>query len=391
LCNVYALALRVACPRERSRQVLIQDPAETTRDLVDVTSVLNAVPGADQGLSRLHVAYYAVKPLVPRRLQLTARRLYALIQRRRAARTWPIEPLTIERQHAALEHEVARHGPDGAPFLSFWPDRKRFAYVLTHDVEGPAGLAAIEPILELEQRYSVRSAWYLVSDDYAVPEAVLERLRAAGCEVGLHGLHHDGSLFRNRASFQAALPQIRDTMRGWGALGFRSPATHRKAAWMPELGCLYDSSFPDADPFEPQSGGCYSILPFCLGDLVELPITLPQDHTLYEILRWPAVPTWTGKADWIAEHHGLVNPVVHPDYMCTPERLTDYEDLLRHLTAREDGWHALPREVATWWRVRAAIQRGDPPVEGDLDDVAYRTRASVARARREGNEIVIDL
>ena len=64
---------------------------------------------------------------------------------------------------------------------------------------------------------------------------------------------------------------------------------HRNADWMPELGCLYDSSFPDTYPFEPQAGGCCSIFPFFLGDLVELPITLVQDHTMWEILRHDAM------------------------------------------------------------------------------------------------------
>jgi hypothetical protein len=84
--------------------------------------------------------------------------------------------------------------------------------------------------------------------------ALLDRVRDAGCEVGLHGVKHDCRLFESRASFEA------------------------------ELGALDDSSFSDTDPFGPQAGGCCSILPYFLGDLVELPITLVQDHTLWEIL-----------------------------------------------------------------------------------------------------------
>jgi hypothetical protein len=369
--------------------MIVPEIVSAVPDLFDLTSVLDGAPEADRGLSRAHAAYYVVKPLLPRRVQLAVRRLYAPLQARRAA-AWPIEPLTLERQRVALEEELLRRGTDAVPLLGFWPDRKRFAYVLTHDVESSEGLATIEPLLELERRYGVRSAWYLVADDYRTPDAVFDGLRAANCEVGLHGLHHDGSLFRDRASFLAALPRIHDVLQAWGAVGFRSPATHRNGAWMPELGCLYDSSFPDADPFEPQPGGCCSILPFFLGDLVELPITMPQDHTLFEILRRPAAPVWTAKADWIAEHHGLVNLIVHPDYMRTPDRLAAYETLLQHLTARDDGWHALPREVAAWWRVRAATQRGEPAPD-DPEAAALRARASVVHARREDRGIVIDL
>ena len=118
-------------------------------------------------------------------------------------------------------------------------------------------------------------------------------------------------LFRDRGT-SSALPRIRRHL-GLGRSGFRSPATHRNAEWMRELGAGYDSSFPDTHPFDPQPGGCCSILPYFLGDLVELPITLPQDHTLFEILREPD-RALARQGGWIAEHGGLVNVLVHPDY-----------------------------------------------------------------------------
>ena len=65
---------------------------------------------------------------------------------------------------------------------------------------------------------------------------------------------------------------------------------------MPLLGFDYDSSYPDTDPFEPAAGGCCTWLPFFNGDLVELPITLPQDHTLFVILRRDS-RLWLEKAD----------------------------------------------------------------------------------------------
>ena len=117
------------------------------------------------------------------------------------------------------------------------------------------------------------------------PPGCSTKLRASGCEVGLHGIKHDGKLFESRAQFESNLPKIHFYLEKWDVLGFRSPATRRDSRWMHELDCLYDSSFPDTDPFEPQAGGCCSIFPFMFGDVVELPITLLQDHTLLEILR----------------------------------------------------------------------------------------------------------
>ena len=123
---------------------------------------------------------------------------------------------------------------------------------------------------------------------------------------------------------------------------------------MPRLGFDYDSSYPDTDPYEPVAGGCCSWLPFINGELVELPITLPQDHTLYEILRVPAARHWCAKADEVADRCGMALLITHPDYMLDAGRLDDYRAFLAHVAERDDVWRALPREVSAWWRRRAS-------------------------------------
>ena len=70
----------------------------------------------------------------------------------------------------------------------------------------------------------------------------------------------------------------------WQARGFRSPAMIRHAAGIERLGFDYDTSYRDTDPYQPQAGGCCTWLPFFNSRVVELPITLAQDHTLFEIL-----------------------------------------------------------------------------------------------------------
>lgn len=295
-------------------------------------------------------AYYRLKPLMPRRLQLALRRAYSRRQARTSFPRWPIEPVLVERRQAALGR-----GDKGAA-APLWPDGRRFAAILTHDVEGPAGVANVRRVIEIERRHGFVSSWNFVAEWYPIEPGLFEHVRASGCEIGLHGVRHDCRLFESRARFEAELPAIHRYLAAWDAVGFRSPATHRNAAWMPELGALYDSSFPDTDPFEPQGGGCCSILPFFLGDLVELPITLVQDHTLWEILREPTIEPWTRKSDWIVANGGLVNLITHPDYLDTPRRLRLYEEFLEYLAAQDGGWYPLPREVASWWRSRAGRQ-----------------------------------
>lgn len=341
-------------------------------------------------------AYYRLKPLLPRALQLRLRQLYAHRQAQREFPAWPIESLLVEHLHAELRDELRRSGSARLPIVNFWPCGHRFAAVLTHDVEGPTGVRNITRVLEVERRHGMVSSWNFVAQWYPIPDGTFERIRAAGCEVGLHGIRHDGRLFADRASFEANLPLIHRYLADWDAVGFRSPATHRNSDWMGELGCLYDSSFPDTDPFEPQAGGCCSIFPFFIDDLVELPITLVQDHTAWEILGRDPIELWTQKTEWVARHHGLVNIIVHPDYVLSHERLATYEKFLIFLRERLDqdrGWHCLPRDVARWWRTRegSAVTQDDGEIRIIGRAGAAAEDATVAWVREEGEGIVIDV
>jgi len=328
--------------------------------------------------SRLLSAYYTLKPAIPRSLQLALRRRYARRQVQTEFPRWPIEPILIERREAELRAELDRRSGRPLPEVGAWPDGRRFASILTHDVEGPLGVRNVPRVLDLERRHGFVSSWNFVAEWYPIPDGLFDHVRRMGGEIGLHAIKHDCKLFESRANFEADLPAIHRYLREWQAVGFRSPATHRNADWMPELGCLYDSSFPDTDPFEPQSGGCCSILPYFLDDLVELPITLVQDHTMWEILRRPGVDLWLEKAEWIRDNHGLVNLDSHPDYLIQQGRLDLYDQFLGWLTQQEGGWHALPRDVASWWKDRAKLH-------GDAEG------ASVAHAREANGRIVYDI
>jgi peptidoglycan/xylan/chitin deacetylase (PgdA/CDA1 family) len=345
--------------------------------------------GASGERSRLMSAYYAAKPLLPRRAQIAMRRAYAKRQAGTAFPRWPVEPLLVERRRAELRAELDESGAERVARIANWPDGGRFAAILTHDVEGPEGVARVGEILDIERRHGFTSSWNFVAEWYPIEPGTFGAVRAAGGEIGLHAIKHDCKLFESRANFEADLPAIGRYLEDWDAVGFRSPATHRNADWMPELGARYDSSFPDTDPFEPQGGGCCSILPYFLGDLVELPITLAQDHTLWEILRRDTIDLWTEKSDWIAANGGLINLITHPDYLDTPARLRMYEEFLAYLNELDGGWYALPREVAAWWRTREGLRiAGDGGAPRIVGDGAGRARLDWWRA--DGAGIALD-
>jgi hypothetical protein len=122
---------------------------------------------------------------------------------------------------------------------------------------------------------------------------------------------------------------------------------------MPELGFAYDSSYPDTDPYEPQKGGCCTWLPFFNRGLLELPITLAQDHTLFVILGERDERRWVEKAELLRERSGMALLITHPDYM-HGDLLHAYRRFLGRYASDETCWRALPSEVAAWWRRRAA-------------------------------------
>jgi hypothetical protein len=297
-------------------------------------------------------AYYLVRRALPRRMQIWLRRRYARVQARTMFPRWPLEPSL----HAFLDQFTALLAGvcgEPVPYLAPWPDGHDWALVLTHDVETAGGLARIEPLAAVERELGLRSAWYFVPRRYDVDDALVARLRADGFEVGVHGLYHDGRDLSSLSALRRRLPAMAAAGRRWGAIGFRSPATRRNWDWMPLLPFDYDSSSPDTDPFEPESGGCCSWWPLMNRQLVELPITMPQDHTLFVILGHRDESVWVEKADALRGRGGMALLLTHPDYL-DQVGLDPYRRLLERYADDPTAWRALPSEVSAWWRRRAA-------------------------------------
>ena len=295
--------------------------------------------------------YYRLRGFIPKPAQIWLRRRYAPVQARAAFPRWPIETGLhdfLDLLHAMLESIAG----EPVPSIASWPDACRWALVLTHDVETSRGVAALDPVLALERSLGLRSSWNFVPRRYEVSIERIRSLIASGFEVGVHGLYHDGrdlepALIRDR------LPGMRAAAERWNARGFRSPATHRSWDYMPRLGFEYDSSYPDTDPFEPQSGGCCTWLPFFNQGMVELPMTMSQDHTLFVILRRRDEQAWVQKAEFLRSRGGMALLDTHPDYLTDPRIFGSYRRFLERFAEDPGAWKVLPREASAWWRRRA--------------------------------------
>jgi peptidoglycan/xylan/chitin deacetylase (PgdA/CDA1 family) len=318
-------------------------------------------PGGGGPLLRLaRGAYYRTKPLLPDSVRLALRRRFRRLQERAAFPAWPTET-SLHRLEARLLGYVEEVAGEPLPWIAPWPAPYDWSLVLTHDVERSDGYAHLGAVRSVEERLHLRSAWYFVPErDYRVEESLLESLRDSGCEIGLHGLRHDGRDL-SPGSFEKRLPAMREYAHRWGANGFRSPATHRNRTFVQQLGLEHDSSWSDVARYEPQKGGSCSWLPFFIGAVVELPITMPMDHTMFELLGDTTDEVWRKKAGFLRTHGGMALMLTHPDYLLAPERLRLYEAFLAQFAADPSVWHALPHEVAAWWRERSltGLQRSN--------------------------------
>jgi hypothetical protein len=317
--------------------------------------------------------YYAVRPLLPRSAQIAARRAFTGLQSRAAFPAWPAEPALHRLSELVLGFAADAAGAP-LPRIAPWPRGKDWALVLTHDVETARGRDGIGRVRAAESRAGARSSWNLVPQRYDVPDELVAQLRSDGCEIGVHGLKHDGRDLGSERLLRRRLPEMRAWAQRWEAVGFRAPATQRRWEWMPQLGFDYDSSYPDTDPYEPIAGGCCSWLPFFNDDLVELPITLPQDHTVFVILD-AGEELWHDKAELLRREGAMALMITHPDYLFDDELLAAYRRFVDRFAADSGVWNALPSEVSAWWRRRRAttLQRSGGawrPVGPAADEVA---------------------
>jgi hypothetical protein len=347
-------------------------PLESALDGGDPERILSWVLGEEVfgshrwQLGQTKRLYYELKPFLPRQLGLLLRHRYRRQQETDFGLGWPIEDRFVRFQYTCLQNVLRQRGLDEVPHVNFWPHNHRFAFALTHDIETRQGFDFVRVVADLEERLGFRSSFNVVPERYPIDHSLLSDLRQRGFEIGVHGLKHDGKLFSSRRLFEQRAEKINRYLRDWQAVGFRAPYMHRNPEWLQALHVEYDLTFFDTDPYEPMPGGTMSIWPFLLGSFVELPYTLVQDHTLMAILNARTPRLWLDKVDFIERWHGMALVNVHPDYLRKPEHLAMYEEFLMAMKGRENSWHALPREVAKWWKLRSQWQSQRLNGEWDL-------------------------
>jgi hypothetical protein len=295
--------------------------------------------------------FYIVKPLILRPVQIALRRLIAQHKRRKYAHVWPIDPNSSKT-------------PEGWPG---WPGGKKFALVLSHDVDTRKGYDKVFRLADLEEQLGFRSQFNFVPERYGTVEIrLLNELKSRGFGIGVHGLKHDGKLFSSKKIFDERVPLINGYLREWGTKAFTTPSMIRNHDWMHALDMDYCVSTFDTDPYEPQPDGAGTIFPYWVKDersnrrFLELPYTLVQDFTLFVILGEKTTNTWLQKLDWIASKGGMALLNSHPDYMHfgggklegEEYPVSQYVGFLKGIqnAYKDQYWHVLPSQVLWFWK-----------------------------------------
>lgn len=298
--------------------------------------------------------YYLLKPVLPRALTRVLRQIYSGSEKTNTDIRWPVDSRYVNFLWEAMEQLLCIVPEHELSIKPFWPQGFSYALVLTHDIESNEGQKFVRAVADLEESLGFRSSFNFVPEGYPIDMNLVDELRQRGFEIGIHGLTHDGRLFNSRAKFERSAEKINEYLKAFGAVGFRAPLTIRHPEWMQALDLEYDLSFFDTDPFEPIPGGTMSIWPFFLGHFVELPYTLVQDYTLTDIMKEETPDRWLEKVEFIRQRCGMALLNSHPDYLQAPSRFKIFSNFLQAMREKQGYWHALPRDVARWWRERAS-------------------------------------
>jgi hypothetical protein len=279
---------------------------------------------------------------------------------------------------------MTHHGIERIPFIWFWPDGLPACAIMTHDVEAPAGKSFCDALMDLDDSFGVKSSFQVVPEDrYPVETEWLRRISGRGFEVNVHDLNHDGHLFDEKEQFLRRAGKINQYGKAFSAAGFRAGVLYRNQEWLPHLEFEYDMSVPNVAHLDPQRGGCCTVTPYFLGNLLELPVTCTQDYTLFNILCDYSTTLWQTQINRILALNGMASFIVHPDYVIEAKPRATYSQLLailRQLCLEGRAWVPLPREVARWWRDRSQMRlvpHGDSwTIEGPS---SHRARLAFAR------------
>ena len=381
------------------QEVVVQDARVTLpfnpTEVIDNVRLERYKAGAKIGQGTLlRKVYYCLRPFMNLALRTRVQRFRARNWEKLAFPKWPVDTTVEALCERLLLLSLQAKKVETIPFVWFWPKGAPGCVTMTHDVETEAGRVFCAQLMDLNDSFGIKSSFQVVPEErYEVSPDFLESIRRRGFEVAVHDLNHDGRLYHDREEFLRRAKKINQYGVEWQTRGFRAGVLYRNPEWFDSLDFSYDMSIPNVAHLDPQSGGCCTVLPYFIGDMLEIPVTTIQDYMLFHLLGQYCIDLWRNQVDLILQKNGLANFIVHPDYVMDAKPRSVYRDLLgylRELRQQKNVWIALPAEINSWWRARSkmsVVRDGDSfRIEGEGSE-----RAVLAFARNVGGRLVCEL
>ena len=339
-------------------------------------------------------AYYLVRPLLSVGVRSKLQKFHLREWKNLSFPQWPVDCSVDLLLEQLMLLSLRASGAKRIPFIWFWPEGKTSCATMTHDVETAVGRDFCETLMDIDDSFGIKSSFQVVPEErYSVSQEYLNSIRNRGFEVVIHDLNHDGRLFKDRKIFLKRAAKINSYGVEFGATGFRAAVLYRKQSWYDALDFSYDMSVPNVAHLDPQRGGCCTVMPYFLGNILEIPVTTIQDYTLFNILHDYSINVWKQQTDLIMGRHGLMSFIVHPDYVTEQRERDIYQSLLKHLASLRDEqslWITTPGEIDRWWRQRAEMQVVETQdgwsIQGD-----GKERARLAWASEVDGRLVLSL
>jgi hypothetical protein len=380
-----------AIARAANVTLLPFDPAQ----VVDSLRFERYVDGKSHDLQSLtsHV-YYAFRSFLPMSVRKRLQRIRLRHWPELRFPNWPVDRTVDKICDRLLLLCLRSKSVERIPFIWFWPEGAPSCAIMTHDVETKTGRDYCQSLMDIDESFGIPSSFQIVPEGrYPVPASFLAGIRDRGFEINVHDLNHDGFLYRSHNEFLRRVEQINSYGQKFGALGFRSAALYRRQEWYGALRFEYDMSVPSVGHLDAQRGGCCTVMPYFVGNILELPVTATQDYSLFHILNAYSLDLWRQQIDLVNEQHGLISFIVHPDYVLGGRAQNAYKELLSLLAHQRDAkhvWIAKPAEVNRWWRERSRmtlVREGEHwRIEGE-----GKERARIAYASNENGKLSIAL
>lgn len=341
-------------------------------------------------VSVLSKPYYFIRPLLPVAVRRHLQKMYLRGWDRLQFPRWPVDFSVDNLFEELMVLALKATGADRIPFIWFWPEGHNGCVLMTHDVETEIGRDFCKTLMDIDDSYGVKASYQVIPEErYAVSPDFLELIRQRGHEFAIHDLNHDGHLYKSRDQFIERAAKINAYGRQYRTDGFRAGVLYRKQVWYDELKFAYDMSVPNVAHLDPQRGGCCTVMPYFIGDILEIPVTTIQDYTLFNILGDFSTRIWKEQTRMICEKFGMMSFIIHPDYVIRDKERGVYKELLQHIADLRESksiWVTTPSQVNTWWRERAQMRLVEGP-DGWAIENSGSGRARIAYARLVGDRL----